>query len=820
MITDTILGVEGGLKKSDISKLTQRDTFSEFLPWLGYRDKNNSYLNTDNTIGYMWECTPLTFMGLREIKQIEQLLRGTFPKGAVMQFILYPDPYIGDFLADYRANKTRKDDLVQKTVEEYAKYLEAGTSGLKALHGIPVRNFRAFVCLKSEEKIPVDTISLVEETLSGAHMNPKVMPAGELIKWMRRFFNGAKKAQPENYDKSVPIRKQIINAETEIEFNKTTARIGGMYGRCLTPKANPKMIDPLKTNKMVGGIMGGIDDSEQITTPFLWSVNVIFDDVKSEIANKASLTMMQRGTGSFAKKIQKRVEEFGWALDKLETDKFIKIIPSLWVFADSEDELRDSSARAKRMWENFDFVMQEESRLSKVMLISSLPFGLYAAGQNINLIDRDFLVPTSTAARFLPMQGDFRGASRPVLPYIGRKGQTIGVDLFDERSNNHNFVIAAESGSGKSFGLNFLANNYYASGALVRIVDIGYSYKKLCATNHGRFMDFGEEKIVINPFFCSSDDQEDIEENQSVTSNIIAEMAYSASGATLHETEWTLIKNAVEWAIKKGLVENGINSVQDYLRTFPKYANTEYGDLDFAISKARELAFNLNDFTSEGRYGRFFNGPSTFDISSDEFVVLELDRLKSKKELFTVVVMQVMNSVTQDLYLSDRQQQRFILFEEAASFLKSNGVHDLSRLSAIIEEGYRRARKYHGSFGVVLQSILDASSFGTIGDVILNNAAYKFYLEGKDYQKAVDEGILNYKGLDVDLVTSIKNNKPRYSEMYLDTPFGRGAARLAVDPWTYWVNTSAGKEVAAFEALVKQGFQPLEALVKLSGVKI
>jgi hypothetical protein len=42
------------------------------------------------------------------------------------------------------------------------------------------------------------------------------------------------------------------------------------------------------------------------------------------------------------------------------------------------------------------------------------------------------------------------------------------------------------------------------------------------------------------------------------------------------------------------------------------------------------------------------------DISQDEFVVLEVDGLRSRKELFKVVVLQIINAVTQDLYLSDR----------------------------------------------------------------------------------------------------------------------------------------------------------------------
>ena len=118
------------------------------------------------------------------------------------------------------------------------------------------------------------------------------------------------------------------------------------------------------------------------------------------------------------------------------------------------------------------------------------------------------------------------------------------------------------------------------------------------------------------------------------------------------------------------------------------------------------------------------------------------------------------------------------------------------------------------------QSPLDLRKFGPVGQVIKNNAAFKFYLECEDYAKAVDEGVLDYEGLAVDLLTSVKANKPKYSEIFFDTPFGRGIGRLSVDPWNHWIATSDGKEVAKYNALIAQGMTPAQAVSKLSGVPL
>ena len=193
--------------------------------------------------------------------------------------------------------------------------------------------------------------------------------------------------------------------------------------------------------------------------------------------------------------------------------------------------------------------------------------------------------------------------------------------------------------------------------------------------------------------------------------------------------------------------------------------------------------------------------------------MLELERLRNYSQLFSVIVMQVLNAVTQDLYLSERERERFILFEEAAAFLKGSMAGSMSStFASVIEAGFRRARKYRGSFGIVLQSVLDLPSFGDVGEVIWENAATKFLLQGSSYGLAADKKVINYEGFALDLLKSVRNNKPRYSEVFIDSPFGCGVARLVVDPHSYWINTSDATDVARFNRLLQIGKTPAEAI--------
>ena len=109
------------------------------------------------------------------------------------------------------------------------------------------------------------------------------------------------------------------------------------------------------------------------------------------------------------------------------------------------------------------------------------------------------------AAHLLPVQADFGGRMRPAQLYVGRKGQLVSVDVFDRRANNHNFLVCAGSGAGKSFLMNKLVGNYYGVGSLIRIVDIGYCYEKQCMLPEGRYIDVGEEarSICLNPLMSA-----------------------------------------------------------------------------------------------------------------------------------------------------------------------------------------------------------------------------------------------------------------------------------------------------------------------------
>lgn len=820
--------------KTNIASLSKRDSFSSYLPWLTYSQDEKAFLLCDNTIAYMWELVPLVYQGTAQTAALEGVIKQSYPEGTVMQWLMFPDSDLEPILDFYVKSKPRLDEVGEKTIRETAEFFRKSAKGCKNLRGVPVRNFRAFMCIKSDDSL-LDFVPTIEEMLQGAGLAPRRMDDVDILNLMDRVINDV---PPENreysgrdesqvYTRDRPLRSFAIRRETDIDFSGAYPKIGNRYAACLTPSKIPDTINPLQFNNLFGGIMGVEDDAAQHNYPFLYSCNIIYSNVSDELATKASVTMGQSAAGSFAHSLRLRVQEFNrFRSDTAKNKNYVKVIPTLWVFGDTEKQVEKNIGRAKMVFGRSDtgkFVLQKEHVLSQALFIASLPGGLYNVLENIAQLDRHFYMSESAVARFLPVQGDYAGNGRPVSLFVGRKGQIAGLDFFAPLSTNHNFLVCAESGAGKSFTLNTILDDYYLSGEKVRIVDIGGSYEKLCKIKNGKYIDFKLDSkdqcinpldFVVKRLSNGEPDVQDMTHSLQAAALVFCEMVYSKSKAPMPEHESQLIKDATKWAHNNKKNMLGTDAIYEFLVNYEEITKGTHDFNEKNIKAAKDMAYCLKDFTSSGVYGRFFCGKSTINISNDDFVVIELENIKADPELFGVVILQMMNEITQDLYLSDRKNRRFILFEEAPSFLKDNGDRDVSRLSDMIDEGYRRARKYGGSIGTVMQSIMDTQLMGKAGKVILQNASYKLMLSSKggQYSKAQEAKVIDVKQFALDLLNSLKNNKPKYSEMYIESPQGAGVARLIVDPFRYKVNTTEAHDVAVFIEALKAGKTPLEAV--------
>ncbi len=818
---------EEPLTVSEWNKELWRNRFSKYLPWVAYDSEQGIYYCDHDggysSIGYIWECLPVLFLSEQDTKSLQGIFRLSLPDNSLLQFILIADPYVKPILTLYEEMKKGAPEHIQEAFKSLSNfYLKQSEKGQ-----IPTRIFRLFVTLKiyKEDLNRVnlkDVKSSIEETLASVGFVPRLVPPSILFNLLRRLFNDYSSLPEDesvwgNWCNYTELRKQIIMANTEIEKQGSELRVGSKYYRCITPKSLPVEIDFLWANKLTGSYEGIAGDISQIHVPFMYTLNIVFKDLKAKLHAKASLTLNQTAFGSMIAGLKRRQEEFFWATDLLEKgDRFFEIIPIFWVFSNDAHKAREAIFRAKRIWESTGAVMQEDSTLLLPLFIYSLPFGYISHNKNNEKLDRYFMVPGETLTPMVPVQTDYMGTGVPALLFIGRKGQVIGIDIFHRKASNNNFFIVAPSGKGKSFTANYILGNYYGMGAKIRVVDIGRSYLKLCHMFQGRLVNFNpDSNICLNPFTTIKEPEYDIPAIAAIIQMMVSVQTGKLSGSN-PETVLTLIQSGVKWAYSQKGNDATIQDVYTYLSKFPNL-DPELDDIlceekeacatDFQLI-ATHTAFNLSKYCQGGAYAKWFIGRATLDLSQDKFVVLELEEIKAQPDLFQVVVLLVMYLMTSELYLGDRSTPYILLFDESYMFLTDNQA-----MKRVIEEGYRRARKYRGSFGVITQSVLDFEQFGSVGRVINENSEFKFFLESGIFELAREKKLISYDPFTMSILKSIKYNAPRYSELFLHSDtFGAGVVRLSADPYTYYMYTSNPKEIAEIEDLVSQGMSYKEAI--------
>lgn len=129
-------------------------------------------------------------------------------------------------------------------------------------------------------------------------------------------------------------------------------------------------------------------------------------------------------------------------------------------------------------------------------------------GNATELREYDLFMTTSEAALcfFFKESYPVNEESNFYLRFTDRQGVPLKVDPSDlpmktGRINNRNKFVLGPSGSGKSFLMNNIVEQYLTYNYDVVIVDTGDSYSGTCKYKGGRFIQYTEEKpITMNPF--------------------------------------------------------------------------------------------------------------------------------------------------------------------------------------------------------------------------------------------------------------------------------------------------------------------------------
>ncbi|MBB3221709.1 type IV secretion system protein TraC [Pseudoduganella umbonata] len=455
------------------------------------------------------------------------------------------------------------------------------------------------------------------------------------------------------------------------------------------------------------------------------------------------------------------------------------------------DEIDAAEMSATALWGSRGFRLVSQQYMQVPAMLTSLPLGFTPALRDFyrrtGLVSKKV---SHNAVNLAPMIAEWKGTPTPVLQLVGRRGQLMSLDLFDNTGGNYNFAVAASSGSGKSALANELTTGYLGTGGQVRWIDVGRSYEKISALFGGTFIEFKlnpQERFSMNPF----DQIVDIAEDMEMLKPMVAQMA-SPSG-TLTDYHRSVLEIAILAAWRQHGQAMTIDNIAAVLQAHRD-------------REARRLADQLFPYTKNGMYGRYFEGPCTIDFTND-LIVLELEELNSKKDLQSVALFIMMFRISQEMYRQRRDRRKLCGIDEAWDLMAGGNS------GRFIEEGYRRARKYGGSFGTLTQSIGDYDK-SPAAQAALENADWLFLLRQKEdsIEKLARSGRMKMDDVLKRILTSLKTEQGLYSEIFVSSPMGRGVGRLLLDPFSLLAYSTAPDDWRAIEHYRAQGLSIVDAI--------
>jgi len=806
-----------GFRRQSADGIVDEDVRAcQFCPVQAYDEQSKLFLCDDSTLGFAFECVPLAGGDQHTKERIEQLVAGDYPPGTIMQFFLYRSPDIEPQLnALARIRQDHMDGPLAGVVKQRIDFLRAHTKN--NIHGRSfsggdydcgrIQESRLIVSIKIpfEGKEPKESDVVLTKTwetktesaLSSVGLWPYALSASRYIRLMQSIINWSPNATWRSmpvmgeWEEDKTISAQIFDPTTDLVIaDKSTLQLGEhCFVKVMSAKRIPDAFFFTEAMKYVGNTMGGND---KLTINYAVCCNVFFpvtQSEKSKLETKRTWTVNQ-AVGpmlKFVPVLADKKHSFDILSESFQKGaKPIRMTFSVLLFSDSRKAVERAAVSAQSYWDTMHFHLMEDYFITAPMFQNCLP--LCAEKEAVFHLDRYKTMTTRELPVLLPVFGEWKGTGTFHVALISRNGQLMSLSLHDSDTNK-NAVIAAESGSGKSFLLNEIIVSYLSEGAQVWVIDAGKSYKKLNEQLDGDFLQFDEaSKICLNPFELIDDWKED----EDTISVLIAAMA--SEKEKLSDFQMAGLKQILKrlWETKGQAM-----TVDDIAAEC----------LGHTEQRMHDIGQQLFSFTSKGGYGQYFHGHNTMRFENP-FTVLELDELQGRTHLRQVVLMQLIFQIQREMYLGERNRKKIMIIDEAWDLIKSGPV------SVFIEHGFRKFRKYGGSAIIATQSLNDLYE-NPVGRAIAENANMMLLLGQKPETIASirDSGRLVLSEAGFNLLSTVASVGGVYSEIFVKSGHtGVGVGRLIVSNFEKMLFSTAPEDVNAIENYTNRGLNVTDAI--------
>lgn len=808
-----------GLKRFSDEALIDEELRAERLfPAFAVDPDNKVFLCNDKTLGFVFECQPLAGGDEKINDKLEQFLAQNYPDDMTMQFMLFRSPDIEwqlNAMSNLRSGMNHP--LLTPVIQDRIAFLREHTQKdliKRSLRGSfhdmgLIQDLKLIISVKipytgetGVEGPTAGEMQMIQQwqqkmlsLLRSMSLAPRLMTPQDYLRLMNSLCNWApdaswKMSDLPYWEEDKTLDCQILDPTTNVICARPDLLQLGESGfvKVLSAKRLPDATYFGEAIQYAGDLSG---QNQGVKQNYAVVVNVIFpnsEKMKGALEKKRQWVTNQAYGPllKFVPVLNDKKASFDTIYESVNKGaKPLRLTFSVLVFGKSEEDVTAASMAVQAFWATQRFALMEDKFVMLPIFRNCLPLGTDRSA--IRELQRYKTMTSKEAPVLLPIFGEWKGTGTYHIALMSRNGQIMSMSLHDS-STNKNGVIAAESGSGKSFLLNEIILSYMSEGARVWVIDAGKSYKKLCESLEGDFVEFGEDShICLNPFETITNWEE---EEDGIVSLVGAMASANANLSDLQIAELKRIMKLL-WD------ERGQGMTVDDIRE---------ACIASEDPRVMDIGKQLYAFSSTGAYGRFFNGKNTADFRND-FTVLELDELQGRKHLRQVVLLQLIYQIQREMYLGERDRKKLVIIDEAWDLLKEGEV------SVFMEHAYRKFRKYGGSAIIATQAVTDLYD-NKVGRAIADNSANMFLLGQKkeSIEMVKEKKLLVLSPAGFNILRSVYTEAGVFSEIFLITERGQGVGRLVVSDFQGLLYSTAPEDVQAIKLYQDQGLSVSDAI--------
>lgn len=779
-------------------------------------DDAGLFLISPQRIGFGLIGAPISGGAEAEHSKLNLLLKMGWPVNTILQFCLYKSPAIDEFRAHFHDLRTNcREPILHAMSEEQMRFFEQGVyNPVDRVCRVRLHDTRLVICVTLPFKGATPSVEVVrdaqelrqsfDQVVQSVGFSMQRLTAKRYQRLMSSVLNHGPQASWRGhtdgvYDDSQMLCSQLLDADTAIDSDMHGLWLGDHARvRTLSPKRIPKEAAFGQAMRYLGDFMSG---QTGIRENALLTMNVIFPDpqaAKSGIEKDLMYTTRWANgpLGRLVPAYQQRKESLDIAHRTLDDgDRLVRFYLGLAIFAPTEVASIDAVANAKAYLESAGgWQFLQDKYITREIFSTLLP--LAPESDVADMLMRYKRMPSSYVVDLMPVMGAWRGTGSPMLNLFARDGQLMSVSPLDSQTNT-NFIVVGESGSGKSVLAQQIVRAWRSADGLVRIIDVGYSYKNMVELLGGEMLEFKTDVAnpqVINPFAGITS----IDAEAGKLCEILEMMAAPKNG--LDDLQTQELRRILYEAHAAHGTDLGVDHIAAIL-------------LDQRDAHLQNVGRQLFSFTTQGPYGRFFNGATTVR-SSNPLLVVELEGLSDHPHLQRVVLISLMFTIGREIYDPNDPRRKLLLVDECWQVLADAGrAASGTGMADFLVGAARKVRKTAGSVGFISQNIADFYKDPSTVPIV-DNCAMKLLLrqQSDTITQLEKDGRLALGAWGFQALRSLQTIKGQFSEIMVVSDGAMGVGRLVMPPFEQLLTSTDPADRALVAQKRKQGLGLVDAV--------